>query len=223
VINLEALDPAFPKPGSGLPSRWPGPGEGGYPARADRWGPAYRKQTASSSDHCTDLQLRVHVLCSLRRRVGTTTPELRGRTCSPPRPSRIGEKTRRDHAGLAAAATLNPQVLGSNPRGRTQGYTRRLLTRPYSSSTRERIVSETDSESRKPIQEVLGGLEVHPLQSGWTPIEAFLLIKCLDADGKSSWSYRTTNQLNREELLGALMVHVELLRRELVGEWEDGN
>ncbi len=68
---------------------------------------------------------------------------------------------------------------------------------------------------------MLPGLEVHPLPANWTPIEAFVLIKCLDEDGDSSWSYCTTHRLNREELLGVLMVHVDVLRKELVAEWED--
>jgi hypothetical protein len=59
------------------------------------------------------------------------------------------------------------------------------------------------------------------LEAGWTPVEAFVLIKCLDESGEAAWSYRTTNRLNREELLGALIVHTDLLRRELVDEWND--
>jgi hypothetical protein len=76
-------------------------------------------------------------------------------------------------------------------------------------------------EERVPIAEALAGLEVHPLVPGDTAIEAFLLIKTLDADGRPSWSYRTTNRLNREELLGALTVHVAVLTKELRDEWDD--
>jgi hypothetical protein len=43
----------------------------------------------------------------------------------------------------------------------------------------------------------------------------------LDADGDVGWSYRTTNRLNREELLGALTVQVDVLRKELRDEWDD--
>jgi hypothetical protein len=78
----------------------------------------------------------------------------------------------------------------------------------------------SDDAPRQPIAEVLAGLEVHPLEPNWTPIEAFVLIKCLDEDGDAGWLYRTTNKLNREELLGALVVHADLLRKELVDEWE---
>ncbi len=58
----------------------------------------------------------------------------------------------------------------------------------------------SDDEPRLPIASVLAGLEVHPLPANWTPIETFVLIKCLGEDGDSSWSYRTTHRLKREEL-----------------------
>lgn len=77
-----------------------------------------------------------------------------------------------------------------------------------------------ESEDRRPVADVLKGLEVHPLEDGWTAIEAFVLVKCLDESGESTWAYRTTNRLNREELLGALVVHADLLRKELVSEWD---
>ena len=73
---------------------------------------------------------------------------------------------------------------------------------------------------RVPISEALRGLEVHPLEPGETAIEAFLLIKIVGADG-TSWAYRTTNRLNREELLGALVVQVAVLKKELRDEWDD--
>ncbi len=78
-----------------------------------------------------------------------------------------------------------------------------------------------DDEERRPIAEVLTGLELHPLEPRWTPLEAFVLIKCIDETGEPNWSCRTTSTLNREELLGALVVHADLLRKELIAEWED--
>ena len=76
-------------------------------------------------------------------------------------------------------------------------------------------------DSREPVADVLAGLELHPLESGDTPIEAFVLIKVLLASGHTSWAYRTTHRLNREELLGALVVQVDVLRKELRDEWDD--
>jgi hypothetical protein len=82
-------------------------------------------------------------------------------------------------------------------------------------------MSETTDDERKPIAEVLKGLEIHPLEAGWTAIEALVLMKCLDDEGRVTWAYRTTHRLNREELLGALVVHTDVLRRELANEWLD--
>lgn len=76
------------------------------------------------------------------------------------------------------------------------------------------------TEERIPVDQVLPGVALHPLPEGWTPVEAFVLIKCLDDDGDSSWVYRTSARPNREELLGALVVHTDLLRKELLEEWE---
>ncbi|MEW6471155.1 MAG: hypothetical protein AB1679_02705 [Actinomycetota bacterium] len=82
-------------------------------------------------------------------------------------------------------------------------------------------MAEGTAEERQPIAEVLQGLEIHPLEPGWTAIEALVLMKCLDEEGHVSWAYRTTHRLNREELLGALVVHTDVLRRELADEWID--
>ncbi|WP_353649155.1 hypothetical protein ABLG96_20485 [Nakamurella sp. A5-74] len=76
-------------------------------------------------------------------------------------------------------------------------------------------------EVRVPVGQALPGLEIHALGPAETPLEAFVLIKTLDADGLPSWSYRTSTRLNREELLGALTVQVDVLRKELRDEWDD--
>lgn len=78
-----------------------------------------------------------------------------------------------------------------------------------------------DPDVRKPIEDVLPGLELHPLTPGATALEAFVLIKLLDGEGHSTWAYRTTHRLNREELLGALVVHVDILRKELLDGWTE--
>jgi hypothetical protein len=33
------------------------------------------------------------------------------------------------------------------------------------------------------VEHVLPGMTLHPLPDGWTPVEAFVLVKCLDEDG----------------------------------------
>ena len=56
---------------------------------------------------------------------------------------------------------------------------------------------------------------------GWTPLEGILLVKCLDEEGRSSWAFRATKGLNDEELLGALTVRTDLLRRDLVASFSN--
>lgn len=77
----------------------------------------------------------------------------------------------------------------------------------------------TDQE-RASLADVLPGFSIHQLPDGWTPLEAIVLVKCLDEEGHSSWAFRTTPNLNDEELLGALMVRTDLLRRELLEAYE---
>lgn len=73
---------------------------------------------------------------------------------------------------------------------------------------------------RVPLDSALPGLEVHPLQQDWTPVEAVLLVKCLDDEGAPTWAYRTTGRLNDEELLGVLTVQAELVKRRIAAQWE---
>ena len=78
-------------------------------------------------------------------------------------------------------------------------------------------------DERVPIEEALPGFKIHRLDEGWTPLQAFVLIKALDDEGDPVWSFRTSESFNLEELLGALVVQQETLRRKLVREWEDGD
>jgi hypothetical protein len=77
------------------------------------------------------------------------------------------------------------------------------------------------TDERIPVEQVMVGMSLHPLEPGWTPVEALVLIKCLDEDGDPRWCYRTTARPNKTELLGALLVHTDLLRKELAEEWEE--
>ncbi|HKY15632.1 MAG TPA: hypothetical protein VJM33_11970 [Microthrixaceae bacterium] len=77
------------------------------------------------------------------------------------------------------------------------------------------------SDDRIPIEQVLPGFEIHSLDEGWTPLAAFVLVKALDENGDAAWSFRTSEQLNLEELLGALTVQTDVLRRKLERMWED--
>ncbi len=83
-------------------------------------------------------------------------------------------------------------------------------------------VAVTD-EAKLPIETVLPGQQLHPLEDGWTPVATFALIKCLDEDGDDAWVFRTSQSFNLEELLGALTVQTDLLRRKLLAQWDDEN
>ncbi len=48
-----------------------------------------------------------------------------------------------------------------------------------------------------------------------------MLVKSLDQDGQSAWSFRTSEPMNLEELLGALVVQVNVLKRKLTDCWDD--
>lgn len=74
-------------------------------------------------------------------------------------------------------------------------------------------------ESRKPIGDVLPDITIHPLDEGDDVVTAFVLVKVRAADGSEGWSFRTSEPPNREELLGALTVQVDLLRQSLADDW----
>ena len=76
-------------------------------------------------------------------------------------------------------------------------------------------------DERQPIAQVLPDFKLHPLEPGWTPLQAFVLVKSLDEHGGTAWSFRTSEQFNLEELLGALVLQVETLKRKLTKSWED--
>ena len=50
--------------------------------------------------------------------------------------------------------------------------------------------------------------------------EAYILLKVRSDDGGPNWSYRSLSRISREELLGALTVQGEVLRRELRDDWK---
>lgn len=77
-----------------------------------------------------------------------------------------------------------------------------------------------DEDERIPIGEVLSGLEIHPLEPNDSVVSAFVLVKVLDADGDVGWSFRTSEAPNKEELLGALDIQLQLLRKELLDAWD---
>lgn len=71
-------------------------------------------------------------------------------------------------------------------------------------------------EQPVPVGDALPGISIYPLPDRWTPLSAIVLVKCLDEDGDPTWALRRTSGLSDEELLGALVIRTELLRRYLL-------
>jgi hypothetical protein len=78
----------------------------------------------------------------------------------------------------------------------------------------------SNDDHRRSIVSVLPGQRLHPLDEGWRPLQTFALVKCLDDEGGVAWVFRTREQFNLE-VLGALTVQVEILKRSLVRHWDD--
>jgi hypothetical protein len=76
-------------------------------------------------------------------------------------------------------------------------------------------------DDKIPLENLVSGMRVHALEEGEFAVSAFLLLKVRDSEGEMSWSYRTTEPPNREELLGALLVQADLLRKELLDDWSE--
>ena len=71
-----------------------------------------------------------------------------------------------------------------------------------------------------PIGDVLGsGFSVAALPEGWTPLEGIVLVKCLDEDGRETWSFRHTEGLSDEEAIGALVVQLDMIREQVVDQF----
>ncbi len=78
------------------------------------------------------------------------------------------------------------------------------------------------STTKLPIDQALPGVTLDPLElePGERVDFVFVLARTKDADGDTAWSFRTSSPPNDEELLGALQVQVELLKRRLLAEWD---
>ncbi len=68
---------------------------------------------------------------------------------------------------------------------------------------------------RKPIGEVLNGLEICPLDAGYTPIDAAVIVKTIDEDGDVCWVTRYTSGPHTVEFVGALNVSLRGLERQV--------
>ncbi|MDM4764383.1 hypothetical protein QT381_15390 [Galbitalea sp. SE-J8] len=70
-----------------------------------------------------------------------------------------------------------------------------------------------DPESRYPISEVLPEFDASSYGINNSVDFAFILVKLVDHDGNpAGWSYRTTQEPNLEELLGAIEYQIHKLK-----------
>lgn len=75
------------------------------------------------------------------------------------------------------------------------------------------------TESQIPIGDALRGVTITSLPDGWTPLESLCMVKCLDEDGKPKWAFRMSDGINDEEMLGAMVLHTEMFKKEMMDDW----
>ncbi len=74
---------------------------------------------------------------------------------------------------------------------------------------------------RVPIEKVLPGMRLHPLDPDLTPEFAYVVIKSRDPDGEVTWAYRTTSRLDEHELLGMLEIQTAVHKQLMLEDWVD--
>lgn len=62
----------------------------------------------------------------------------------------------------------------------------------------------TDIAERRPIDQVLSGIEIIKLPEGAVPLGAIVLVKYLDQQGRQQWCRRHSEDVRAVESLGAL-------------------
>jgi hypothetical protein len=74
-------------------------------------------------------------------------------------------------------------------------------------------------EGPVPAGQALQGLTMGALPERWTPLEALVVVKCRAEHGSPKWAMRFTDGINEEELLGALVLHTDLLKQDMLNDW----
>ena len=82
-------------------------------------------------------------------------------------------------------------------------------------------MTEPNELGHLPIEEVLPGAMLMPLPEGDEVVTVYVLVKSRDAEGLTGWSWRSPEIVNQEELLGALVSQTDLLRDQMLKQWED--
>lgn len=84
-------------------------------------------------------------------------------------------------------------------------------------------MAEPTDSGRRPIGDVLPGMTIVPLPDGHEAETVYMLVKTRSTQGDTdfSWCWRSPEIVNREELLGALISQTDLLRQQILNDWDD--
>lgn len=77
--------------------------------------------------------------------------------------------------------------------------------------------------AKHPVGDVLRGLTVDELPVDFTPLEAIIIVQCLDKSGASQWAWRSTGNLSTREFIGALVVQLDMARQQAMDEFNESD
>lgn len=76
-----------------------------------------------------------------------------------------------------------------------------------------------DTSDFKPIGDVVGPLEVMELPEGYIALDAVMVVKTLNPEGKVGWHTRYTKDPHAVEFLGALEAAAMLIKQDIFHEY----
>lgn len=79
---------------------------------------------------------------------------------------------------------------------------------------------ESEKSELLPIGDVFPGVHLAGLPDDCVVETLFVFSKLRLDDGTSVWQWRSPGITNHEELLGALIMHTEMLKASLLEDWE---
>lgn len=82
-------------------------------------------------------------------------------------------------------------------------------------------MAEMNGSERLPIGDVFPGVYLAPLPGNCVAETVFVFTRVRFDDGTTEWSWVSPGITNQEELLGALIMQVEMLKASLLESWED--
>lgn len=81
-------------------------------------------------------------------------------------------------------------------------------------------MTEPNELGHLPIGDVFPGTYLLPMPDGCVVETLIVFSKARFEDGSTAWSWRSPGITNHEELLGALIMQVEMLKENLLENWE---